>query len=92
MQPRAHLVLPNLLQRPGAREEGLAAPLLLEVEAHTHHAAERAQVKRDKLGVGSETRCARLLLAGVCMHPLQSTDQQVSKRLAAAPWQLDTLG
>ena len=38
-----HLVLSNLLERPGAREEGLAAPLLLEVEADAHDAAGTGQ-------------------------------------------------
>lgn len=38
-RPDSYLVLPNLLQSTRAGEEGLAAPLLLQVEAHAHHAA-----------------------------------------------------
>ena len=38
-KPWTHLVLPSLLQRSSAREEGLPAPLLLQVERNGHHPA-----------------------------------------------------
>lgn len=49
---QAHLELARLLQRPRAREEGLAAPLLLEVEGHAHHPA-------PKSGGGGQARAVR---------------------------------